>query len=118
MGEGSMPTSASTQNGVLYFSPDWVETIFTMSPSWTQGEHTNCLPHCSTASLAFYWEQMKLAKQSWNLISRLYREAKVDGDQKLNSFHTSVTDVLDGWGTGNDSLSFGPCPDGAPLNLE
>ena len=49
-------------------------------------EHPNHLSHCSTANLAFYWEQMELAWQAQDLASKVYEEAKVDDNPEVYQF--------------------------------
>ena len=70
-------------------------------------DHTDHLPHCSTTNLAFFWEQMELEWQAQTLPARCMKRPKWMVIQKWTSFCNSVTDVLDGWGTRNDSLSCG-----------
>ena len=47
-------------------------------------EHTDHLPYCSATNLAFYQEQMGLAWQAQDLTSKVYKEAKADGNPEVD----------------------------------
>ena len=55
----------------------------TLTEDWE--EHPDHLPCCSTANLA-YQEQIELAQQSQDLTSKVYQEAKEDGDPEVDQF--------------------------------
>ena len=59
-------------------------------------EHINHLPHCFAANLAFYQEQLELAQQAQDLTSRVYEEAKADGDPEVEQF-LQICDQCDRW---------------------
>ena len=46
-------------------------------------ECTNHLPQCPAANLAFYQEQLELAKQAVDLANSVYEEAKEDDDLEV-----------------------------------
>ena len=50
----------------------WEPHSWGKTPWLGTGEHTDCLPHCPTDNLAFYWEQMELAGQAQDFTSEVY----------------------------------------------